>query len=46
MSTFIVASLIFGTAGWIVIKKIKKGFGAGCSDCASPHCPVKKVEQK
>jgi hypothetical protein len=46
MSTFILGLIIFGSAFGIVYRRVKRGFGQGCNDCTSSHCPVKEVEKK
>ncbi|SJZ38337.1 hypothetical protein SAMN02745116_00131 [Pilibacter termitis] len=33
MSTILLSILIFGTATFIVVKKIRRGLFSGCSDC-------------
>lgn len=40
MSTLFLAILIFGTAGYVIYARIKKG--KSCGDCPSSCCEVKK----
>lgn len=40
MATFLLSVLIFGSAGYIVYSRVKKG--KNCDDCHTT-CPVKKV---
>jgi hypothetical protein len=45
MSTLIFAVIIFGTAGAVVVSRIKKGRDCGCGECHTA-CPVKMEIQK
>lgn len=40
MATLLLAVLIFGTAGYVIYARIKKG--KSCDDCASSCCATKK----
>ncbi|ASZ08369.1 MULTISPECIES: FeoB-associated Cys-rich membrane protein [Enterococcus] len=40
MATFLLSVLIFGSAGYIVYSRVKKG--KNCDDCHTT-CPVKKA---
>lgn len=44
MATFIIATLIFGSAGYVVYSQIKKG--KSCDDCHTTCCSVKKEQKK
>ncbi|MDR3190600.1 MAG: FeoB-associated Cys-rich membrane protein [Lactobacillaceae bacterium] len=44
MATIILTILIFGAAGYVVYRWVKRGFAAECEDCDT-SCPV-KVEIK
>ncbi|MBL1228933.1 FeoB-associated Cys-rich membrane protein [Enterococcus sp. BWB1-3] len=43
MATIILSVLIFGSAGYVVYAKLKKG--QDCSDCHTT-CPVKKEQDQ
>ena len=43
MATVILAVMIFGSAGYIVYSRVKKG--KSCDDCHTTGCSVKKEQE-
>lgn len=43
VATMVLSIVIFGSAGWVVYSRVKKG--SGCNDCHT-SCPAKPEEKQ